>query len=129
MRKIYLNQKISSFLGSVVGVSIFLIAMSVFSSASFSEVSAARKRSLLDQLNNLGDTPSSKKLSTPSGKKTNNAANCNIKGNISFSSGEKFYHLPGMPEYEITKITLSKGERFFCSEAEAINNGWRKAPR
>ena len=54
---------------------------------------------------------------------------CNIKGNISVSSGEKFYHIQGMPEYEITRINTSKGERFFCSESEAIANGWSKAPR
>lgn len=57
------------------------------------------------------------------------SSGCNIKGNISFSSGEKFYHIQGMPEYEITKIDISKGERLFCSESEAIASGWRKAPR
>jgi len=35
---------------------------------------------------------------------------CEIKGKIS-SSGEKIYHLPGMEYYDVTKITLSKGER------------------
>ena len=54
---------------------------------------------------------------------------CNVKGNISVSSGAKFYHIQGMPEYEITRINTSKGERFFCSESEAIANGWSKAPR
>ena len=57
------------------------------------------------------------------------SSECNIKGNISVSSGEKFYHIQGMPEYEITRINTSKGERFFCSESEAIANGWSKAPR
>ncbi len=53
---------------------------------------------------------------------------CEIKGNIS-SSGEKIYHLPGMQHYDVTKITPSKGERWFCSEAEAVNAGWRKSKR
>ena len=57
------------------------------------------------------------------------SSECNIKGNISVSSGAKFYHIQGMPEYEITRINTSKGERFFCSESEAIANGWSKAPR
>ena len=57
------------------------------------------------------------------------SSECNIKGNISVSSGERFYHIQGMPEYEITRINTSKGERFFCSESEAIANGWSKAPR
>ncbi|NJN30963.1 MAG: hypothetical protein HC824_11450 [Synechococcales cyanobacterium RM1_1_8] len=53
---------------------------------------------------------------------------CAIKGNISFSSGKKFYHLPGMRDYEITLISPEKGERWFCSEQEAIAAGWQKAP-
>ena len=54
---------------------------------------------------------------------------CNIKGNISVNSGKRWYHLPGMEDYETTNIDPSKGERWFCSEAEAISNGWKKAPR
>jgi len=53
---------------------------------------------------------------------------CEIKGNIS-SSGEKIYHLPGMEYYDVTKITLSRGERWFCSETAAVNAGWRKSKR
>lgn len=54
---------------------------------------------------------------------------CKIKGNISISTGEKFYHLPGMEDYETTRIEPKHGERWFCTEAEAIAAGWRKAPR
>ena len=54
---------------------------------------------------------------------------CIIKGNISQSSGNKLYHVPGMEDYENTVIDLSRGERWFCTEAEAIQNGWRRAPR
>ncbi|MDD2890856.1 MAG: hypothetical protein PHE49_09515 [bacterium] len=52
--------------------------------------------------------------------------NCDIKGNIS-SSGEKIYHLPGCASYSRTVINESAGERWFCSESEAKNAGWRKA--
>lgn len=52
------------------------------------------------------------------------AANCNIKGNIS-SDDEKIYHVPGGKYYDKTKIDTSKGERYFCSEAEAQAAGWR----
>jgi endonuclease YncB( thermonuclease family) len=52
---------------------------------------------------------------------------CAIKGNIS-NSGQ-IYHMPGGHWYDKTKISLSKGERWFCSEAEAIAAGWRKAKR
>jgi micrococcal nuclease len=52
---------------------------------------------------------------------------CVIKGNISSSSGEKIYHVPGQRYYEQTKIESEKGERWFCTEEEAIANGWRKS--
>ena len=51
---------------------------------------------------------------------------CKIKGNIS-KSGEKIYHVPGQTYYEQTKISPGYGERWFCTDAEAIANGWRKA--
>lgn len=51
---------------------------------------------------------------------------CLIKGNIS-SDGEKIYHVPGQRYYDVTVVTPSKGERWFCTEAEALAAGWRKA--
>lgn len=54
---------------------------------------------------------------------------CKIKGNISYNTGNKLYHISGMEDYESTVIDLFKGERWFCTESEAIKNGWRKAPR
>ncbi len=54
------------------------------------------------------------------------SGDCNIKGNIS-NKGEKIYHVPGQQYYGRTKIDPSKGERMFCSEAEAREAGWRKA--
>lgn len=53
---------------------------------------------------------------------------CNIKGNIS-AKGERIYHVPGQKYYSQTKISEGKGERWFCSEAEARQAGWRKARR
>jgi len=54
---------------------------------------------------------------------------CIIKGNISINNGNRYYHLPGMKDYDLTVITPDKGERWFCTEEEAISQGWRKAPR
>ena len=54
----------------------------------------------------------------------NNNPDCKIKGNIS-SSGEKIYHVPGGSYYDKTSIDESKGERWFCSDAEAVTAGWR----
>ncbi|MEO0768356.1 MAG: hypothetical protein AAFY72_02820 [Cyanobacteria bacterium J06649_4] len=52
---------------------------------------------------------------------------CPIKGNVSSSSGEKIYHVPGDRDYEKTVIDESKGEKMFCSETDAQNEGWRRA--
>ena len=57
-------------------------------------------------------------------KKTTNR--CTIKGNIA-SDGEKIYHVPGQRYYAATKIDVAKGERWFCSTAEARRAGWRAA--
>ena len=63
---------------------------------------------------------SAKTASAPSNGK------CVIKGNIS-SKGDRIYHVPGQDYYEKTKISRSKGERWFCSEDEARKAGWRKS--
>jgi hypothetical protein len=55
------------------------------------------------------------------------ASTCNIKGNISVKNGERIYHVPGQKYYVETKIEARRGERWFCSEAEARAAGWRKS--
>ncbi|WP_171903222.1 hypothetical protein [Mesorhizobium sp. SEMIA 3007] len=52
---------------------------------------------------------------------------CNIKGNISYNTGERIYHVPGQQYYNETRISLWKGERWFCSEQDARKAGWRKS--
>jgi micrococcal nuclease len=52
-----------------------------------------------------------------------------IKGNISYSSGEKIYHVPDGYYYADTVINESAGERWFCTEADAVAAGWRKSLR
>lgn len=51
---------------------------------------------------------------------------CTIKGNIS-ATGEKIYHVIGCAYYNKTTIIESAGEKWFCSEEDAIQAGWRKA--
>lgn len=51
---------------------------------------------------------------------------CNIKGNVS-RGGERIYHVPGGRFYDQTRIDTSRGERWFCSRAEALAAGWRRA--
>ena len=57
----------------------------------------------------------------------NATGNCQIKGNIN-SKGDRIYHVPDSRSYGATRINTSRGERWFCSEAEARAAGWR-APR
>ncbi|MCZ7450292.1 hypothetical protein O8B93_22160 [Agrobacterium rhizogenes] len=54
---------------------------------------------------------------------------CNVKGNISINTGQRIFHIPGQEDYEATVIRSEYGERWFCSEAEAREAGWRKASR
>lgn len=55
------------------------------------------------------------------------APGCAIKGNISGSG--RIYHMPGQADYARTRISEEKGERWFCSEADARAAGWRRAKR
>lgn len=63
----------------------------------------------------------------PDNQDTDSPASCLIKGNISFETGEKIYHLPGQKYYDETTIDPNYGERWFCTEAEAQAAGWRKS--
>ena len=53
------------------------------------------------------------------------AKQCLIKGNVS-SMGERIYHPPGCRYYNATVIDPNRGERWFCSEADAVAAGWRR---
>ena len=51
-------------------------------------------------------------------------ARCAIKGNIS-TQGERIYHMPASRVYADVRIDIRKGERWFCSAADAERAGWR----
>jgi endonuclease YncB( thermonuclease family) len=50
---------------------------------------------------------------------------CNIKGNVN-RRGERIYHLPSSRDYRKVVINTAKGERWFCTEADAVKAGWRR---
>jgi endonuclease YncB( thermonuclease family) len=50
---------------------------------------------------------------------------CAIKGNV--TSNGHIYHMPWSPWYAKVRIEPAKGERWFCSEAEAGKAGFRPA--
>ena len=72
------------------------------------------------------DTPSTPAAAPPTAADSGATGDCDIKGNI--SDNGQIYHVPGSRDYEKTKINEAKGERWFCSIAEAEAAGWR-APR
>ena len=51
---------------------------------------------------------------------------CRIKGDIG-SEGKRTYFVPGDLDYERTEIETEAGEKWFCSEIEALFDGWRPA--
>jgi hypothetical protein len=51
-----------------------------------------------------------------------------IKGNIN-AKGRRIFHVPGQEDYAATRIDTARGERWFCSAAEAIAAGWTAAAR
>lgn len=60
---------------------------------------------------------------SPTAAETRQSNGCLIKGNIN-NKGHKIYHMPGTTSYGRTRIDTRKGERWFCSEAEAQAAGW-----
>ncbi|MEM1130816.1 MAG: thermonuclease family protein [Pseudomonadota bacterium] len=58
---------------------------------------------------------------------TKSPEGCPIKGNI--STNGRIYHTPWSRWYARTRINTNRGERWFCTEAEAIAAGWRPAHR
>jgi hypothetical protein len=53
---------------------------------------------------------------------------CQIKGNIN-AKGVRIYHMPGQRDYAATRVSVAKGEAYFCSAAEARAAGFRVARR
>ena len=52
-------------------------------------------------------------------------AGCAIKGNVSKQGW--IYHVPWSAWYDKVKVDEARGERWFCSEADAVAAGWRPA--
>lgn len=50
---------------------------------------------------------------------------CPIKGVV--AGDARNFVMPGAPNYEKTKVRTAKGERWFCSEDEAVAAGWKSA--
>ena len=49
-----------------------------------------------------------------------------IRGNVRFKPDEHIYNVPGQEYYDETVINPDYGERWFCTEEEALDAGWRR---
>jgi endonuclease YncB( thermonuclease family) len=52
------------------------------------------------------------------------AERCRIKGTVA-ADGQRVYLVPDNPDYAAATVAEGRGERWFCSEMEAIGAGWR----
>ena len=52
---------------------------------------------------------------------------CVIKCNI--AKEQRTYYLPFHQSYRLVKIDTGKGERWFCTQQEALTSGWQRALR
>ena len=52
-----------------------------------------------------------------------------IKGNVDQRSGELLYHVPESLFYSTTVVEPGRGDRWFCTEAEAQALGWERSKR
>jgi endonuclease YncB( thermonuclease family) len=52
---------------------------------------------------------------------------CPIKGQV--ARGSRIYVLPWAPDYDRIRVQRARGERWFCSEQEAVSAGFRAAQR
>lgn len=95
-----------------------------------SEFKDAQKEASMNKIglwgNTCGNTPPQKTNIISPPAQTNTTNSCTIKGNIN-ASGEKIYHTASCGSYNKTNIDESKGEKWFCTEQEALDGGWRKA--
>ena len=70
-------------------------------------------------------TPADFRAAQRTTPETTASGDCIIKGNISNSG--RIYHMPHNADYANTRIDPARGERWFCTEAEARAAGWRAA--
>lgn len=54
---------------------------------------------------------------------------CKIKWNLAYKTYEKIYYLPECDKYDEVEIREEYGERYFCSESDALREGFKKSYR
>ena len=54
-------------------------------------------------------------------------SNAVIKGNVDVNTKERVYHIPSGLLYSVTEINTENGDKWFCTEKEALAAGWEKS--
>ncbi len=84
----------------------------------------------LQELKNATNQAREKKIGVFSGLCTQETnpkdPTCSIKANVT-TNGLPTYHFPGCQTYATTKLELHHGDRWFCTEKEAVKAGFRRA--
>ncbi|MFN8440618.1 MAG: thermonuclease family protein [Caldilineaceae bacterium] len=76
------------------------------------------------QSNNGNNEGGSKPFQCTGGCSVAPDPSCAIKGNVN-SKKDKIYHMPGWRDYKRTNINPNEGDRWFCTEEEALAAGFR----
>ncbi len=76
--------------------------------------------------NGEAERPSENRAKVWEAAKKSSPDGCPIKGIVS-QSGSKTYVIPGGRDYRRTTVRTAKGERWFCTEADAVSAGWKPA--
>lgn len=93
----------------------------------YAQQEAAAKSAQLGLWNGESERPSDFRARTWNEAKRTAPEGCPIKGHL--AGNAKLYVLPWSADYHRVRISKARGERWFCSEQEAISAGWKPIER
>jgi endonuclease YncB( thermonuclease family) len=93
----------------------------------YAKQEAAAKSAKLGLWSGESERPSDFRARTWDEAKRAAPEGCPIKGQL--TGNAKLYVLPWSADYHRVRVSKARGERWFCSEREAISAGWRPSER
>lgn len=95
--------------------------------SSYAKQEAAAKTAKIGLWSGESERPSDYRKRTWEEAKRSAPEGCPIKGQL--AGNAKLYVLPWSADYHRVRVSKARGERWFCSEQEAISAGWRPVER
>ncbi|MET0568594.1 MAG: thermonuclease family protein, partial [Hyphomicrobiaceae bacterium] len=95
--------------------------------SSYAKQEAAAKSAKLGLWSGESERPSDFRARTWEEAKRSAPEGCPIKGQL--AGNAKLYVLPWSADYHRVRVSKARGERWFCSEQEAISAGWKAIER